>query len=119
MKGRERIRAGELFHELIIQQRANPTTNRIGEAVPTWTTYKTRYADMWDKGGREIIQADQVKGFYDTVFEIRADELKGIRTTMRVTYKSRIYNIVHVGDTDFRNRKQLLFCKRQETQANG
>ena len=112
------INSGELFHEITIQEPSESKTN-AGEVTLTWSTYKVRYAKIEIKSGREIINADQVDAFFDSIFKIRADEATGIRTTMRILYKTRIYNIVHIKDPDEKGVEQFLFCKREETVANG
>jgi len=114
----QRIQSGKLFHEITIQDRSE-SINDYGESTPVWSNLLTTYAKLLDKGGRELLAADQVDGYYDSVFEIRSRENENLRGKMRVVYKGRNYNIGYIDRTDERGRKTLLFCTREETTANG
>ena len=70
-----------------------------------------------NKGGNEIIIADQVNGIFDTVFKVRYDS--GIRSTMRIVHRSRNYNIVRIEEVHDRQEEIFIYCKRQESAANG
>jgi len=112
------VKSGALRFEITIQEPVE-AENDYGETTFTWQTYKIRYADIKQTAGREIINGDQVDAFFDSIFRIRAEEDLGIRTTFRILYKNRVYNIVHIKDPDERERMQEIFCQREETQANG
>jgi SPP1 family predicted phage head-tail adaptor len=110
------MRAGKLFQEVTIEQRGE-TINDIGESVASWSTYASTYAEVMNRGGNEILFADQVNGIFDTIFKVRYDS--GIRSTMRVVHRSRNYNIVRWEETEDRMEEMHLFCKRQEDATNG
>ena len=112
------IKSGNLFNEIIIQE-PSESKSTLGEVTFTWATYRAVYAEIMQNSGREIINADQVDAFFDSSFKIRADESTGIRTSMRILYKTRVYNIVHIKDPDERGVEQLILTKRQEDQVNG
>ncbi len=110
------MEAGKLFQEISIEQRGE-TINSIGESVASWSTYAATYAQVINGGGSEVTTGDQINGVFDTTFVIRYDA--GIRSTMRILYRSRYYNIVDWDEEADRMEKMTISCKRQENVTNG
>ena len=94
--------AGKRDRWITVQQRSTTdqadssgTPNEVG----TWTTLVTAYAEKMAIGGRERFTAEQRSAPYDTRWRIgyRSDmdpELHDIAKIRRLTYQSRIYDIV-------------------------
>jgi SPP1 family predicted phage head-tail adaptor len=110
------MEAGKLFQEISIEQRGE-TINSIGESVANWSTYAATYAQVINGSGSEVTTGDQINAVFDTTFIIRYDA--GIRSTMRILYRSRYYNIVDWDEEADRMEKMTISCKRQENATNG
>lgn len=110
------MQAGKLFKEFAIQERTE-TVNTYSESQPTWNTIHTTYGEFINMSGSEIIQANQVNAFFNTKIIIRWYE--DLRTTMRLVYKSRNYNIVSIDDINERDETMIVLCKREESLTNG
>jgi SPP1 family predicted phage head-tail adaptor len=108
--------AGKRDRRITIQQRtttdqadSSGTPNEVG----TWTTLVQAYAEKMAIGGRERFDAEQRSAPYDTRWRIgyRADmdpELVDVAKVRRLTYKSRIYDIVDAQLIDRRHGVDLL-----------
>jgi SPP1 family predicted phage head-tail adaptor len=110
------MQAGKLWHEITIEQR-NDTRDLIGASVASWATYLTTYAELLNSNGVEVLQAKQVNSFIDSAFKIRWDS--GVRSNMRIVFKSRNYNIEWIDNIEERDKEMILYCRRQEDQTNG
>ena len=85
------INAGALRHSITIQVRSS-TQDAAGQTADTWTTFATRRAALEQTPGREVFASAQRGGRVPTVFRLRY--LAGVLTSMRVSYDSRIFNIL-------------------------
>jgi len=110
------MRAGKLFKEFTIEQRAE-VVNNYSESEPSWSTLTTTYGEFMNMSGTEIIQANQVDAFYNTKIIIRW--IEALRANMRIVYKSRYYNIVSIDDINERDETMIILCKREESLTNG
>lgn len=110
------IRAGKLWQEITIEQR-DDTRDLLGASVANYTLFATTYGLIENLSGSELIQAAQVNSFINSRITIRANP--GVRSSMRVVFESRNYNIEFVNDVDERDDTMLLLCRRGESVANG
>lgn len=110
------MESGKLWHEVTIQSRGD-TRDILGSSVASWSTYLATYAELMNRGGSEVTQAQQVNSLIDTAFKIRWDS--GVRSNMRIQFKSRNYNIEWVDNIGERDKEMMLYCKRLEDQTNG
>ena len=110
------MQAGKLWHEIAIQQR-NDTRDSYGASIASWASYASTYAELTNLSGAELEQAQQINARINTRFVIRWDS--GVRSTMRIVYKSRNYNIIYVDNVDERDKQTTLLCERLEDVTNG
>lgn len=104
------MRAGKLRHRVTIQQRtaASPTNYPSGEKDASWTTYLTVWASVEPLSGRELFAAQQVTS--DVNVRIRMRYRDGVTAKMRVSFNSKIYDIVAVINREERNVELELLC---------
>jgi SPP1 family predicted phage head-tail adaptor len=110
------MEAGKLWHEIAIQSRGD-TRDTFGGSIPAWSAYASTYAELKNLSGNELIQAQQIDSRITSKFTVRWDN--GIRSSMRIVYKSRNYNIVYVNNIDERDKTTELLCERLESVTNG
>ena len=110
------MQSGKLWQEIEVQQR-DQTINGIGESVANWVTYSFKYCEINFLSGSETMIQDQVNSLLTSEITIRFDG--GMRSTMRIVYKGRFYNIDDINNVDERDKKMILSCTRQESKANG
>lgn len=90
---------GEMRCRIAVEQKARGAADGAGGNVSeTWGTFKTLWAKIDPKTGREIISADQTVHRLTAVITIR--RRTDITTAMRVNYKGRIMAIIGVRDVD-------------------
>ena len=99
------MRIGPLRDRITIEQKS-VTQDAEGGEVVTWTTFAIVWASKTSITGREFFAAQQVSSTVSTKFGLRW--LDGVTTAMRVSYDSKLYNIVAVLDTDKRADLVLL-----------
>ena len=104
------MRAGRLRHSVVIQQNT-PTRNGKGEEIENWSTFATRSAAVVPLTGREMFNAQQRHAEAELRIELRY--LAAITTKMRVSYDSRLFDILHVADIEERRRETHLLVKQR------
>lgn len=98
------MRAGRLNRRIIIQE-PTETQDDFGEAIQSWATYRTIWAEVRQKPGRESFDADQIVAETDTVFKIRY--LTGLTRKMRISYNSDIYDIHSISEIGFKEGHEI------------
>lgn len=104
------IFAGQLNQRVELQSPVRalaPGTN--GEVVLTWETLATVWASVRGTGGREGVQADQVRADLDHLVEIRFRD--NVISEQRLLYRSRVLSIEAVIDPDGRRERLHLHCR--------
>lgn len=104
------MRAGKLRHPIVIQQ-ASESNNSIGEPIATWTTYAERRASIANPGGGESFGNHQINAEANLNFTLR--HLSGVTTKMRVSFDSRVFDILAIRNPMERNKTLILECKEQ------
>lgn len=101
------ISAGDLRHQVTIQQRAT-TQDALGGPSTTWTTLCTTRAQISPLNGRELLAAQAVQSevSHNVVMRYRP----GITAAMRLIYAGRIFNIHAVIDDNEAHRQLSLTC---------
>lgn len=94
--------AGELKHKIKIQRLSN-TVNSNGFNVETWVDIRTVYAKVQNLSGREYWQASAVQAENTVKFFIKYIRMD-IDNTMRLYFKGKQYNIVHVDNATYENK---------------
>ena len=77
--------------------------------LETWSTYATVQASIEPISGREYFAAQSTQA--DVTHRIRIRYLSGIVPKMRVSYNSRIFDILSVINVGERNRELQLMCR--------
>jgi head-tail adaptor len=84
------VNAGQLRHQVIIQQRST-TQDAAGEPAHTWTTFATRRAEQMSTPGGERFASAQRNARVPTLWRLRW--LEGVTPGMRLKWGDRVYNI--------------------------
>lgn len=103
------IRSGEMRHQITIQVRSASQDADTGEQVNTWSTFATRRAAVERTTGSEIEASAQRNGRVQTVFRIRF--LSGVTPAMRISFNSKVFNILSVVDQRGLCEELILTCE--------
>lgn len=106
------MEAGTLRHRIELQQPAE-VLNEHGDAIQTWTTRFTRWAEVRPATGREIFRAQKVEGQVDTAVTLRGRGLPGLRPKWRVRYGNRLFGIEAIINDLERDIMVTLICKEE------
>lgn len=96
-------------------QTLSESQDSFGQKIPSWTTQGNYWAEVKNLSGREAVNAKQVKA--DTTHQVTMRYIGALFTTpgllpsMRLLYKSRVFNILWVNNVDERNREYQLLCQ--------
>lgn len=104
------MRAGKLRNRITIEQKTE-TIDALGDAVNTWATVKTVWAEVLNQSGREFISAREQNSELTHLITIRY--LSGVNSKMRVNHGGNYYNILSVIDPNSRKSDLRLFCSEQ------
>ena len=99
------MRIGPLRNRIVIEEKS-ATQDAEGGEVVTWATFATVWASMQSITGREFFAAAQINSSVTVKFGIRW--LDGVTPAMRISFDSKLYNIVAVLDSDRRADLMLL-----------
>lgn len=102
------MRSGELRNRITIQQKSVTRDTYGGETV-TWTDVATVWAAVEPISGREYFSSQQIQAEVTTRIRIR--HKTGITPVMRVSWGTRLYDIISVIEINERNREIHLMCK--------
>lgn len=106
------MQAGKINRRITIEQRVEVDDGGGGKKI-TWQPFATVWASITPSTGREVYQSDQVRAelWYDIKIRYRA----GVKSSMRVNYNGRLFNIRNVRDIEERHFEMMLKC--EELQA--
>jgi SPP1 family predicted phage head-tail adaptor len=96
---------GRLDRKITIEQ-STPTRNSSGEAVDSWSTFATVWAQKQDLRGQEFFAARQVNSEVITKFKIR--HLSGVTRAMRVNYGGSYYRIEQIVELGRNEAMELI-----------
>lgn len=103
------MRAGALRHRVTIQERATGR-DAVGQPVDSWQTFATRWAEVTDVEGRELVRDGAYSAQVTTLVRIR--HLDGVTADMRVVHGSRTLELVGPPiDKEGRVRELELPCR--------
>ena len=102
------MNAGKLRHQIIIQTQST-TQGTDGQPALTWSTFATVRSSVEPLNGREYFSSEQVQAEVSVRITIRY--LSGVLPSMRVSFGSKIYNIVVVINVNEQNYEMQLMCK--------
>lgn len=94
------------YNDKIVIQQKTVSADTYGERDPTWTTYKTVWAEMEDTGGVVDYSADMPIYSDTRTFIIHTHDAPDVTTDMRVSYDSE-YHMIRSIRKDGRLRTKL------------
>ena len=102
---------GRLRYKVALQSATN-TSDGAGGVTESWDTIANIYADITPTGGDESFRQGKVqeKVTHKIFIRYRSD----IKTSYRISYDSRIFNIKNILNIDERNRFLELTCTEGE-----
>lgn len=104
------IRAGELCHQVQIQQPQYSQPGPRGASVtPAYTTVRTTMAAIYTAGGRETSNASQIVSEVSHVVKVRWTPTV-ILANYRVLFGVRAFTVKYAENVLERNRVLLLYC---------
>lgn len=105
-------RAGQLRHPITIQRRDDSARDSYGQPVESWAALQERWASIEGLTGGEIQELRQTVGDASHRFRIRY--LSGLTDRDRISWNSRIFNIVHISNPDQVNRDHVITTKEEQ-----
>lgn len=93
------MKAGRLNRRITIQE-PTETQDDYGEAIQSWATYRTVWAEKRDLPGNEAFDADQIVA--EAVTDWRIRHLSGLTRKMRISYGGDIYDIRSIKEIGFK-----------------
>ncbi len=100
-------RAGRYRERITIQTPAE-TRDSLGQAIPAWATYDTRWAEVAPFSASERFGAQTLNA--EIRHEVRMRYLSGLTPKMRLLYGSRVLRIVSIIDEREEHRELILLC---------
>lgn len=93
--------ANELRHRVTIEVYTSGGRDEDGfEIEPQWTEYRKLWAKITPLSSRDVITAQAAQSEVVARMKLRYDSALGIDTTMRVTWKGRVFTIDSQGLDD-------------------
>lgn len=103
------MRAGKLDQQITIQIAAI-SRGGSGEQIQTWQTWRTVWASVQTSGGSESFYNPQLVAM--STHKIKIRYLHGVKPTMRILWRGRVLDIVHIDES--RQRQGEMFILAQE-----
>lgn len=103
------MRAGKLKHKISIQQNT-PTAAADGSREESWSDFATDvWADIRTEGGREFFRQRQLHS--ELSHEVIIRYLSGVKPKMRISWGSRVLEIVSVIYDEDKHKQVRLNCR--------
>ena len=93
-------------HRIIFQKPTGTHKNSMGENVPTYADYKTVWAFVAPKTGREYDEAQKLRA--ETTYNVHTRYHENISAEMQIRYNDRILKIESVLNINERNEELLI-----------
>lgn len=107
---------GKMRHRITLKYKGSVSRDATGAEVITWTnlaTAPTVWAEELPITGREFLAAGQEQAQATTKFRIRYRS--DLTNSMRVTYGSRVFDILHIENVAGLDRDLVLVVKENLT----
>lgn len=108
-------RAGRLRRRVTIQQPTETRDSTYGEPVPTWSTYRVRWAEVLPVPGSERFVGDREEARQVVRFQLRY--LAGVTPKMRISWDGRTFGITSIQNVEERNKMLWLDCEEVDTSS--
>nr|DAE66574.1 MAG TPA: head tail joining protein [Caudoviricetes sp.] len=102
-------------HRITFLKPMGTQKNSMGESVPTYTDYKTVWAFVAPKTGREYDEAQKLRA--ETTFNVHTRFFSDITAEMQIRYKDHILKIESVLNINERNEELLIVASEVDTSA--
>lgn len=99
------IDPGKLRERVTIQQ-ATESRNALGESQQSWSAWKTVWASVEGLSSREALFSGQQQS--DITHRVRMRYVAGLAQTMRLSWRSRILEIVSLLEHNNRSEHELI-----------
>lgn len=96
----------KLRHRITFLKPTGTYKNTMGENVPEYTEYKTVWAEVSPKTGREYDESQKLRA--ETTYNIRTRYHDGITSDMQIKYGDRVMKIESVLNLSERNEELLI-----------
>ena len=103
---------GLMRHRVGIQEN-QPAQNALYELVDSWSTVTTLWAQVTPLSGRSLQQAQQVHGEVSHRFRVRTSSTVIKPTRTRLSYDSRLFEVVAVIDQEERGRFTEILARER------
>lgn len=102
------MKSGKLDRRITIQNRIE-TQNSFGEAVISYGTFATVWAEVLPLSGRELFTAAQT--FPEAQLKVRIRYLAGVTEKHRILHDGVSYDILHIAEMGRREGLEILVKK--------
>ena len=107
------LRSGPLREKVIVQV-TTPSQDSYGEPIDSWGTYVTRWAEVTPINGTEKWAGNENLAQVTHRFRIRYDSsTKSITPKHRISYDSRIFDILSATNTGTRDREIIIMAEEK------
>lgn len=93
----------KMRHRITFLKPTGSILNDFGETVPDYQEYRTVWAYVAPKTGREYDEAQKIRS--ETTYNIITRYHDGITANMKIQYKQQIFNIISVLNVGERNEE--------------
>lgn len=102
---------GNLRHRIKLQTYIT-SKNSFGEERKVWSDFAEVSASVEPLSGKELFAAQQLHT--ESTVQIIIRHLEGVNTQMRVLFKEKTLDILHISNKEERNIALYLLCKEHE-----
>jgi SPP1 family predicted phage head-tail adaptor len=108
------VKIGPMRQRVTVQT-LSEAQDSYNQKIQSWTDAGTYWASIKNLSGREAVNAKQIKAESTHLVTMRyvgaLFTSPGLLPSMRLTFNSRIFNILYVNNIDERNREYSLLCQ--------
>jgi SPP1 family predicted phage head-tail adaptor len=109
-RGSMAVRIGKLRHRVTVQA-PSVVKDTLAQDVKSWATVGTFWAEVVPKGGREAVNAQQVRADSNFVVRMRYQGSTAITPQCQLIHRGRTLKITSVNDVDERRRELEIACQ--------
>ena len=103
----------KMRHRITFMKPTKTTKNSMSEQVPVYTEYKTVWAFVAPRTGREYDEAQKIRA--ETTYNVLTRYFPNITTDMRIAFRDRILKIESVLNVDERNEQLQIVASEVDT----
>ena len=103
----------KMRHRITFMKPTKITKNSMSEQVQVYTEYKTVWAFVAPRTGREYDEAQKIRA--ETTYNVLTRYFPNITTDMRISFRDRILKIESVLNVDERNEQLQIVASEVDT----